>query len=53
MIGDSAIDVRTARAAGVRVAGVTWGLDPDGRARGRSRPAARLGRPRFASLATA
>ncbi len=30
MIGDSAIDVRTGRAAGTRVAGVTWGLDPDG-----------------------
>jgi phosphoglycolate phosphatase len=30
MIGDSAIDVRTARAAGVHAAGVTWGLDPAG-----------------------
>jgi len=30
MIGDSTIDVRTARAAGIRVAGVTWGLDPAG-----------------------
>jgi phosphoglycolate phosphatase len=30
MIGDSAIDVRTARAAGVRAAGVAWGLDPAG-----------------------
>jgi phosphoglycolate phosphatase len=30
MIGDSAVDVRTARAAGTRVAGVTWGLDPAG-----------------------
>jgi phosphoglycolate phosphatase len=30
MIGDSAVDVRTGRAAGVRVAGVTWGLDPAG-----------------------
>jgi phosphoglycolate phosphatase len=30
MIGDSAIDVRTARAAGVRAAGVSWGLDPAG-----------------------
>ena len=29
MIGDSPVDVRTARAAGVRVAGVTWGLAPD------------------------
>ncbi len=28
MIGDSAIDVRTARAAGVRIAGALWGLDP-------------------------
>jgi len=27
MIGDSAVDVRTARAAGVRMAGVAWGLD--------------------------
>lgn len=30
MIGDSAVDARTARAAGVRMAGVTWGLDPAG-----------------------
>jgi len=30
LIGDSAVDVRTARAAGVRAAGVTWGLDPAG-----------------------
>lgn len=29
MIGDSAVDVQTARAAGVRVAGVTWGLAPE------------------------
>ncbi len=29
MIGDSSVDVRTARAAGVRIAGVTWGLVPD------------------------
>jgi phosphoglycolate phosphatase len=29
MIGDSPVDVRTGRAAGVRVAGVTWGLAPD------------------------
>jgi phosphoglycolate phosphatase-like HAD superfamily hydrolase len=28
MIGDSAVDVRTARGANVRVAGVTWGLAP-------------------------
>jgi phosphoglycolate phosphatase len=28
LVGDSAIDVRTARAAGVRAAGVTWGFDP-------------------------
>lgn len=27
LVGDSAIDVRTARAAGVRVVGVTWGFD--------------------------
>ncbi len=30
MIGDSPVDVRTARAAGVRVAGVSWGLAPEG-----------------------
>ena len=30
MVGDSAIDVRTARAAGVRVVGVDWGFDPEG-----------------------
>jgi phosphoglycolate phosphatase len=30
MIGDSPTDVLTARAAGVRVAGVRWGLDPRG-----------------------
>lgn len=29
MIGDSAIDVRTARNAGVRVAGVTYGFQPE------------------------
>jgi phosphoglycolate phosphatase len=29
MIGDSPVDVRTARAAGVRVAGVSWGLAPE------------------------
>jgi phosphoglycolate phosphatase len=29
MIGDSPVDVRTARAAGVRMAGVTWGLAPE------------------------
>jgi len=28
MVGDSATDVATARAAGVRVAGVTWGFHP-------------------------
>jgi phosphoglycolate phosphatase len=28
LVGDSAIDVQTARAAGVRVAGVAWGFDP-------------------------
>jgi phosphoglycolate phosphatase len=28
MVGDSPVDVQTARAAGVRVAGVTWGLAP-------------------------
>lgn len=30
MIGDSKVDVDTARAAGIRVAGVLWGLDPVG-----------------------
>jgi phosphoglycolate phosphatase len=30
MIGDSPVDARTARAAGVRMAGVTWGLHPEG-----------------------
>jgi phosphoglycolate phosphatase len=30
LVGDSAIDVRTARAAGVRMVGVTYGLDPEG-----------------------
>jgi phosphoglycolate phosphatase len=30
MVGDSAIDVRTARGAGVRVVGVTYGFDPGG-----------------------
>jgi phosphoglycolate phosphatase len=30
LVGDSPVDVATARAAGVRVAGVTYGLDPDG-----------------------
>jgi phosphoglycolate phosphatase len=29
MIGDSPVDVRTARAAGVPAAGVTWGLAPE------------------------
>lgn len=29
MVGDSAIDVRTARAAGVRVVGVLWGFDAE------------------------
>jgi phosphoglycolate phosphatase len=29
MVGDSAIDVRTARAAGVRVVGVEWGFDTE------------------------
>ena len=42
MIGDSAVDVATARAAGVRVAGVSWGLDPAGlRAAGPDRLLAR------------
>jgi phosphoglycolate phosphatase len=30
MIGDSATDVATARAAGVKAVGVAWGLDPSG-----------------------
>ncbi|HXY40783.1 MAG TPA: HAD-IA family hydrolase [Vicinamibacteria bacterium] len=30
MVGDSPVDVRTARAASVRVAGALWGLDPAG-----------------------
>jgi phosphoglycolate phosphatase len=30
MVGDSAVDVRTGRAAGVRTVGVTYGLDPEG-----------------------
>jgi phosphoglycolate phosphatase len=30
MVGDSAIDVRTGRAAGARTAGVTYGFDPAG-----------------------
>jgi phosphoglycolate phosphatase len=30
LVGDSAVDVRTGRAAGVRTVGVTYGLDPDG-----------------------
>jgi phosphoglycolate phosphatase len=28
MVGDSAVDVKTGRAAGVRTVGVTWGLRP-------------------------
>jgi phosphoglycolate phosphatase len=30
MVGDSPVDVQTARAAGAKVAGVTWGLAPEG-----------------------
>jgi phosphoglycolate phosphatase-like HAD superfamily hydrolase len=30
MVGDSPIDVRTARNAGIQVAGVRYGLDPAG-----------------------
>jgi phosphoglycolate phosphatase len=30
LVGDSGIDVRTARAAGVAFCGVRWGLTPDG-----------------------
>ncbi len=29
VVGDSAVDVRTGRAAGVRTVGVAWGLDPE------------------------
>jgi phosphoglycolate phosphatase len=43
MVGDSPIDVRAARAAGVRVAGVAWGLDPEGLRR--ARPDRLLNRP--------
>jgi phosphoglycolate phosphatase len=30
MVGDSAIDVATGRAAAVRTVGVTYGFDPEG-----------------------
>ncbi|MBI2964175.1 MAG: HAD hydrolase-like protein [Deltaproteobacteria bacterium] len=30
MVGDSRVDVETARAAGIAVCGVRWGLDPEG-----------------------
>ncbi len=30
LVGDSRVDVETGRAAGVRVLGVAWGLDPEG-----------------------
>jgi phosphoglycolate phosphatase-like HAD superfamily hydrolase len=30
MVGDSATDVEAARAAGAKVAGVTWGFHPGG-----------------------
>jgi phosphoglycolate phosphatase len=33
LVGDSAIDVRTARACGVRAVGVSWGFDPGGLSR--------------------
>jgi phosphoglycolate phosphatase len=32
-IGDSPTDVRTARAAGVRLVGVSWGFRPEGELR--------------------
>ena len=44
MVGDSAIDVRTARAAGVRAVGVDWGFDRDS-LRG-DPPDAMISRPR-------
>jgi phosphoglycolate phosphatase len=30
MVGDSNVDVETARAAGIACCGVLWGLDPEG-----------------------
>jgi len=30
MIGDSAVDIQTARNAGVRGCGVSWGFQPEG-----------------------
>jgi phosphoglycolate phosphatase len=30
LVGDSAVDVKTGRAASVRTVGVTYGLDPEG-----------------------
>jgi phosphoglycolate phosphatase len=43
LVGDSAIDVLTARAAGVRVVGVAWGFDPEGLRR--HAPDVRISRP--------
>jgi phosphoglycolate phosphatase len=52
MVGDSATDVAAARAAGVRVAGVTWGFHPAALRAGR--PDLLIDRPGdLASLATA
>jgi phosphoglycolate phosphatase len=43
MVGDSAVDVRTGRAAGIRTVGVDWGFDPA--SLDREAPDARASRP--------